>query len=147
MPNEAELGPALSGRLAYLLKRAFFALEALHEEHMASSGVNARGLAVLLLLDAHEPDSQQQAASRLGVDRTTMVGLLDALEGQGLIERRPDAADRRRNVLALTDRGRATLDEATRASDAAEQDLLRELDADEAQHLRELLRRIAADPS
>ena len=38
---------------------------------------------MLLVLAGHEPGSQQQAAQRLGVDRTTMVALLDVLEGQG----------------------------------------------------------------
>src|SRR3954451_10683502 len=124
MNSEAELGPQLGARLGYLLKRAFLELEDLHGEHLASAGVNARELAVLLLLDGREPESQQQAAGRLGVDRTTMVALLDGLEDKGLVARRPDAHDRRRNVVALTDAGAATLARATRASDKAEQQLL-----------------------
>lgn len=145
MPSEADLGPALSGRLTYLLKRALRELEALHDTHLAPAGIGARELAVLLLLDAREPESQQQAAARLGVDRTTMVGLLDALEGKGLVVRRPDPADRRRNVVDLTDAGRATLDRARRASDAAERELLAGLDAREAAELRTLLGRVAVD--
>ena len=41
----------------------------------------------------------------LGVDRTSMVALLDALERQGIIARRPSEQDRRRNIVALTDHG------------------------------------------
>ena len=41
----------------------------------------------------------------LGVDRTSMVALLDALERQGIIARRPSEQDRRRNIIALTDHG------------------------------------------
>ena len=103
MNSETELGPQLGARLSYLLKRAFLELEELHAEYLASTGVNARELAVLLLLDGREPESQQQAAGRLGVDRTTMVGLLDGLEGKGLVARQADAGDRRRNVVGLTD--------------------------------------------
>ena len=76
-------------------------------------------------------------------DRTTMVGLLDALESKALVARRPDAADRRRNVVVLTDAGRATLRAATRAGDAAERELLSALDDDEAAHLRALLARVS----
>src|SRR4051794_18929386 len=123
MVDERDLGPGLRRRLTYLLKYALLALDELHEEHLASSGVNARELAVLLLLADREPESQQQAAQRLGVDRTTMVGLLDGLEAKALVARRPDAADRRRNVVELTVAGRATLNRATRASDEAEQQL------------------------
>ena len=45
MVNEDDLGPRLGGRLAYRLKRAFLELDALHERHLAPSGVTARELA------------------------------------------------------------------------------------------------------
>jgi DNA-binding MarR family transcriptional regulator len=142
VPTDEDLGPQLSGRLAYLLKRAQVALGGLHEELLAPAGVTHRELAILLLLDAREPESQQQVAGRLGVDRTTMVGLIDALEAKGLVARRPDAADRRRNVIELTATGRRTLRRATRASDQAERRLLAGLDPAEAAQLRDLLSRI-----
>jgi DNA-binding MarR family transcriptional regulator len=144
MNSEAELGPQLSARLSYLLKRAFLELEDLHAEHLAPSGVSARELAVLLFLDGREPESQQEAAGRLGVDRTTMVGLLDGLEGKGLVARQADAADRRRNVVGLTVAGQRTLEQAKAASDEAERRLLGELSGTEALRLRELLGRVAA---
>lgn len=141
--READIGPRLGARLTYLLKRAFLELEDLHRDLLVESGVNARELAVLLLLDGREPESQQQAAGRLGVDRTTMVGLVDGLEAKGLVERRADPADRRRNVVALTDAGGSTLRRATTASDEAERRLLETLDDGEAAQLRSLLARIA----
>ncbi|MDW5593456.1 MarR family transcriptional regulator [Conexibacter stalactiti] len=144
MTSEADLGPRLSRRLAYLLKRAMVDLDTLHEQHLRPFGITARELAVLLFLDGREPESQQQAAAHLGVDRTTMVGLLDALEGKDLVARRPDVEDRRRNVIVLTDTGQATLRKAMRASDAAERQLLAELDDREAAQLRELLKRVTS---
>ena len=99
---------------------------------------------MLLLLDGREPESQQQLAGHLGVDRTSMVGLIAALEGKGLVERRADAEDRRRNVVLLTDEGASTLRRATAASDEAERRLLSELEDVEVQQLRALLVKIAA---
>ena len=147
MPSADDLGPQLSRRLTYLLKRAALELEELHQQHLAPAGISARELGVLLLLDAREPESQQQVAGRLGVDRTTMVSLVDGLEDKGLVARRPDAGDRRRNVIELTQAGEATLARATRASDAAEQQLLAGLSDAEATQLRDLLSRIAAPPA
>ncbi|MDA0179755.1 MarR family winged helix-turn-helix transcriptional regulator [Solirubrobacter phytolaccae] len=147
MAREDDLGPRLAGRLTYLLKRALVDLDALHEQHLESSGISARELGVLLFLDGREPESQQQTAARMGIDRTTMVGLLDSLEDKALVARRPDAADRRRNVVVLTDTGRATLEAATIASDTAERELLGELDDREAAQLRELLKRVVSRPS
>lgn len=146
MPTEEDLGPRLSARLTFGLKRAFLELEALHQDRLAPYGIEARDMAVLLLLDSREPESQQQAARRLAVDRTTMVSLIDGLEAKGLVTRRPDTADRRRNVVELTDAGRATLTEALRASDEAEAELLAALDATEAAQFRDMLRRIALRP-
>lgn len=144
MTREDDLGPQLSRRLTYLLKRAFVDLEDLHREHLDPLGISGRELSVLLLLQAREPESQQQTAERLQVDRTTMVALLDALEAKGLVAHVADPADRRRNVVALTDAGRRTLERALRASDKAERRLLSALDESERTQLRALLARIAA---
>ena len=141
------IGPRLSARLTYLLKRVLVDLEDLHAEHLAPVGVSGRELGVLLLLDGPDATSQQQAAGRLGVDRTTMVGLVDGLEAKGLVARRADAEDRRRNVLALTDAGYEALARALRASDEAERQLLTELDDDESAQLRTLLARLARNRS
>lgn len=145
MGDQRDLGEALRGRLTYQLKYALHALQDLHDEHLAPWDINARELAVLLLLADREPESQQQAAQRLAVDRTTMVGLLDGLEAKSLVVRRPDPADRRRNVVELTRAGRTTLTEATRASDEAERQLLAGLGTADAARLRQLLGRISAD--
>ena len=147
MSIERDPGPRLSARLTYLLKRALVDLEGLHAEHLAPVGVSGRELGVLLLLDGRDPESQQQAAERLGVDRTTMVGLVDGLEAKGLVARRADAGDRRRNVLELTENGQKALVRAVRASDEAERQLLAELDDDESAQLRTLLTRLARDRS
>ncbi|WP_027860058.1 MarR family winged helix-turn-helix transcriptional regulator [Marmoricola sp. URHB0036] len=147
MDSDDGPGPQLRARLGYLLKHAFFELEELHSVHLARGAVNVRELSVLLLLDGREPESQQQAAGRLGVDRTTMVGLLDGLEGKGLLSRQPDPADRRRNVVVLTSAGRRALKDAKAASDRAERELLADLSSTEARQLRALLARIVASSS
>ncbi len=70
--------------------------------------------------------------------------LLDGLESKGLVARRADTGDRRRNVLELTGDGKRALVRAVRASDEAEQQLLAELDDAESAQLRALLTRLAA---
>jgi DNA-binding MarR family transcriptional regulator len=104
--------------------------------------IDGREPAVLLTLAGHEPASQQQAAERMGVDRTTMVALLDGLSEKGLVTRRPQEGDRRRNVVELTRKGQDTLRDATVASDEAERALLSAITKQEALVLRKLLRAI-----
>jgi len=135
----AEPPPELADRLAYLLKHAQQGLSGLTAEALAPFGVSGRELAVLTVLAGQEPGSQQQAAQRLGVDRTTMVGLVDALEDKGLVRRRAHAEDRRRNLIELTEAGRDTLRRADDASRDAERRFLAPLSARDAGHLKAVL--------
>src|SRR5579862_4539501 len=65
-----------------------------------------RGYQVLAATARSDPRSQLELASHLGVDRTVMTYLLDDLEKAGLVERRPDPADRRARRIAATEAGR-----------------------------------------
>lgn len=135
--------PALATRLGHLLKRAQHRLAELNAAALAPYGITGRELAVLIVLADGEPASQQRAAARLGIDRTTMVGFLDVLEDKGLVARRPDPADRRRNVVAPTALGKDTLRAATKASDAAEQQFLASLSGPAAKAFRAALHEVA----
>src|SRR6516165_11384979 len=131
--------PELAGRLGYLLKHAQLGLAELTAAALEPYGLTGRELAVLTVLASGEPASQQQAAQRLGVDRTTMVGLVDVLEDKGLVRRRAHAEDRRRNVIELTEAGRDTLHRADEASRDAERRFLAPLSARDAGNLKTAL--------
>jgi DNA-binding MarR family transcriptional regulator len=133
--------------LFHLIKHAQLALGEITGRALAPLRITGRELAVLVALDAHEPLSQQEAAGRLGVDRTTMVDLVDSLEQKELVERRPDPADRRRNIVQLTTRGKRTLRAGGRAALAAEKEFLAPLDPAEAAQLAATLQRLLAPPT
>jgi len=139
-------GPELSRRLGYLLKHAQLRMAELTAAALAPYVIDGRELGVLLVLADGQPASQQQAAQRLAIDRTTMVAMLDTLEGKGLVSRHPDADDRRRNVVELTDAGRDILQRAVKAGDDAERALLAPLSAQAAQQLRDSLQAIVTYP-
>ncbi len=87
-----------------------------------------RGYQILSAATQGRVGSQLALAQHLGIDRTVMTYLLDDLEAMGLIERRPDPADRRARRIVATDRGTellVTLDGRLRA---AESQLLAPLD-------------------
>jgi DNA-binding MarR family transcriptional regulator len=146
MFNEAR-APELTSRLGYLLKHAQLRLTELTTEALAPYGITGRELAVLVVLAAVGPASQQQAAARLGIDRTTMVAFLDTLEGKGLVARRPDPDDRRRNVVVPTAAGQDTLRHATRAHDEAERRFLAPLPRAAAEQLRRALTDLIQPPT
>jgi len=138
-PPAGEPLPALAGRLGYLLKHAQLRLAELTASAMAPFGITGRQLAVLIAIDSQAPLSQQEVARRLGVDRTTMVLLIDELENKRLAQRRQDPGDRRKNAVALTDTGRTTLQAAASASAEAERLFLGSLSGHEASQLRQAL--------
>lgn len=133
----------LSDRLAHLFKHAQMRLAELTAAALAPSDITGRELAVLLVIADQPPTSQLQIATRMGVDRTTMVALIDALEHKQLVERQPDPADRRRNVVALTNAGRKTTHQAAAAADKAERAFLEPLPPEDAATVRQTLRLLA----
>lgn len=139
--------PELLERLGYLLKHAQARITELSAQALEPHGINGRELAMLIVLAGREPPSQGEAAGRLHVDRTTMVGFVDALEAKGLVARRPDPGDRRRNVVVLTAGGEDTLRRARVAAAEAEARFLAPLSAADADQFRRALRELVTAPA
>jgi DNA-binding MarR family transcriptional regulator len=138
----------LSNDLGWALGAVFRGyVKAVHEALAGVPG-GPRGYQVLASAAGDEHRSQQALAQRLGVDRTVMTYLLDDLEAAGLIERRPDPADRRARRIVATPQGRGTQTQLDEQLRAAEEQLLSGLDAEEDRQLfRQLLRRLALHAS
>jgi DNA-binding MarR family transcriptional regulator len=120
-PAAADRVRAHDDVLGYLLKHAHLALEQRTDAALADVGLTARDLGVLRVIAGGEARSQQEVAAVLGVDRTSMVALLDALERRGIVTRKPSERDRRRNVVELTQHGRTLFQRAEQRSTEAEQ--------------------------
>jgi DNA-binding MarR family transcriptional regulator len=102
-----------------------------------------RGYQVLAAAAREEPGRQLALAQHLGVDRTVMTYLLDSLAEAGLVERRPDPADRRARRIVATARGRVLLDGLGERLRTAEDQVLAGLDDGDRQTFRALLQRVA----
>src|SRR5215813_11388779 len=74
----------------------------------------------------------------------TMTNRIDRLASAGLVSRRPDPADKRGVLVALTDRGRAAVDAALADLLTFERQLLTRLDGGERRELAALLRMLLA---
>ena len=73
---------------------------------MRPLGIGRRHFSVLAVLGEGKPLSQVEMGERLGIDRNTMVILLDDLEEKSLVVRRRDPSDRRAYLVSLTEAGR-----------------------------------------
>ena len=130
----------LSDRLGYLLGRAHLLHRADAERALASLHLGVKELGALSILIAEGPLSQQRLGERQGVDRTTMIGVVDELERNGFVERRRNPADRRAYALHPTSLGRRRLRQAEAAVERAEDEFLAPIPADDRRRLKALLR-------
>ena len=119
-PGAADPVRAHDDVLGYLLKHAHLVLEQRTDAALADMGLTARDLGVLRVIAGGEARSQQEVATVLGVDRTSMVALLDAFEHRGIVARRPSERDRRRNAVELTQDGWSLFQRAEQRSTRAE---------------------------
>jgi DNA-binding MarR family transcriptional regulator len=137
-------GGVLSNDLGWALGVVFRSYVKAANAAFADVPGGPRGYQVLATATRGEPESQLALAQHLGVDRTVMTYLLDELEGAGLIERRPDPADRRARRVVATTRGRELLGDLDRRLRTAEQQVLAGLDTTEdRQAFRALLQQLA----
>jgi DNA-binding MarR family transcriptional regulator len=135
-----DLPLALADRLGPLLGRAHEAHRALSQQALAPLGLSPKGFGALAVLAGEGPLSQQRLAERQGVDRTTMVAVVDELERAGAVERRRHPRDRRAYALHLTPAGRRLLSRARTAVARAESTFLEPLPPTERERLKAALR-------
>jgi MarR family transcriptional regulator, negative regulator of the multidrug operon emrRAB len=103
---------------------------------------------LLFLLDAAtEGLAPNVLAEQAGVTRATVTGLLDGLEREALIERRPDASDRRALRIRLTRRGKRVAKEVFDQHGRWIAGLFGNLSAPERAQLAALLDKVAANLS
>ncbi len=62
---------------------------------------------VFFALNRKDGINQRELAERLELETPTLVRILDAMEGQGFLERRVAGSDRRAKEIYITDAGRA----------------------------------------
>ncbi|GGT48212.1 MarR family winged helix-turn-helix transcriptional regulator [Streptomyces purpureus] len=105
-------------------------------EH-ALTGAQARVLGLLAL----EPVPMRKIAQKLKCEPSNVTGIVDRLETRGMVERRPDPADRRVKLAAATDDGRRTARELRESLRFAREPLA-QLSEEERTVLRDLLRRM-----
>jgi DNA-binding MarR family transcriptional regulator len=127
-----------AGQLFFRLWRASHTRVA---EALKSIGLTPATFGVLNVLGPREGAIQQELSSDMGIDPSTMVSLIDALESAGLAERRRRPGDRRAWEVAITPKGRRTLERARRFATQVEDDVLDGLTAAERRQLLTLLRR------
>jgi MarR family transcriptional regulator for hemolysin len=84
------------------------AVERAFDEALAEAGGTLPVWLILLNLKIHKPANQRELAEAVGVREATLTHHLNAMDSRGLVTRTRDAANRRVQVVTLTEAGEAT---------------------------------------
>src|SRR2546423_7266630 len=112
------------------------------ESALAPLGLRPRHVLALTMLRDHGECSQQALTSILEMDATNVVGLLNELEAENLVERRRSPQDRRRHVVELTDTGIEQLAKAELTLATVEDEVFAALNIDQRETLYNMLQQV-----
>jgi DNA-binding MarR family transcriptional regulator len=114
---------------------------------LRSHGLTMWGYAVLDALGDQPVRTQAALAQSIGADKTRIIAVLDELQHQNLIERRPDATDRRARLVSITAAGRDKRAAAQAEIQRNEDRLLARLDPTDREGLLNALAFLSSLPS
>ena len=137
-----DLGP-LGDSVGYLLRRAQVAVFQRFFELFAEFDIRPAQYSTLTVIERNPGLSQTRLADALGIKKTNLVAIIDALEERGLARRESTENDRRSHALYLTPKGTALIGRLHRIDAALDQSISRLMKGDERQRLRDVLRQLA----
>ncbi len=131
--------------IGFLLNRAHRRFRQSIVDALDGSGLNPGHVAILGAAAAADGLSQAELGDITGIEKSSMVLLVDALEAGGWVRRTPHRGDRRAYAVQLTTEGRRRLRTLGPRLDAAEDALLERLTPAERRRLVALLQRFTND--
>lgn len=139
--NAIDLG-MLPELLGYQLRRAQVAVFQHFGESMGALDMTPGQFGMLAVINSNPGLSQTQLGNALGIDRSTVVAMIDRLEARGLVIRANAPNDRRSHALRLSDDGAALFKKLADMVRAHERHISRTLSPEDQRRLIQLLGRV-----
>ena len=128
----------------HLIRRAHQVAVAIFMEETADFDVTPVQFAILNALLEDPGEDQVTLARKVAFDPATFGSVITRLEARGWVRREPDAADRRRKLLWVSEEGTEAARRMKRAVGKVQQRILDPLDEGERQQRVALLDRLVA---
>ncbi len=129
--------------IGYNLRKAQIAVFQNFQAAVAPYDITPGQFGVLILIKENTGLSQSELGTAVGIDRSTMVAVIDRLEGRGWVVRAPSPSDRRSYALELSEEGERLVGELIPKVRAHERQMAKDLDKQEQQQLIDLHQRVA----
>jgi MarR family transcriptional regulator for hemolysin len=127
----------------YVMQQVFESWYVRYEAAVAELGLSVNGLKVLIVLHDEGSTTQTQLVQRMGIDKSTMVSIVDELEDSGFVERRRDKNDRRTVPIHVTAAGEVAAERAAKVTDDSNNLVFAGFTADERTEFTWYLARLA----
>jgi DNA-binding MarR family transcriptional regulator len=131
--------------LGYNVRRANVKFFQNFSEIVSGHDVTPGQFGVLAIIDANPGLNQSELGQAMGVDRSTVVAVIDRLEGRSLVVRDPSPKDRRSYALRLSDKGQLLLSDLIPMVEKYDRQAANKLTDEEVVTLVDLLRRMVGD--
>jgi DNA-binding MarR family transcriptional regulator len=142
-PTASSRAPArLRAQTSWLINQVALPANRLVTEGLARAGTRRYHYSLLTALDEVGPASQADLSRRTTIDGSDMVAAVNELVEQGHVERSPDPADRRRNIVTMTPAGHRRLRQLDHLLAEVQDQLLAPLSPEERTDLVALLTRL-----
>jgi MarR family transcriptional regulator, lower aerobic nicotinate degradation pathway regulator len=133
---------ALYGRPAFMIRRAHQIATAVFTQSCAKLDLTLSQYSILFTLHHRGPVGQNELGRLVSLDRSTTGFVVNILKGRKLLTTSDDPKDKRKTLVALTDRGRLLLASAEQLNTQASQDLLSAFDERQARTFIKLLEKL-----
>lgn len=97
---------ALAGLIGFHIRLAMLAMRRSFFQHVGDGAIRPGLSSLLQLVASNRGVSQTELSAALGIDKATIVSLIDDAESQGWISRKRATDDRRKHELVLTAKGK-----------------------------------------
>src|ERR1700754_4003022 len=135
-------GPEDDGYIGYMLSDVARLIRTIFDRRVRDIGLTRAQWLVLTRVYRRPGVSQTELAEMLEIDRASAGRMIDRMERNGWVERRPDRSDRRINRLHLTDEARRVHADMWAIAESTVDDALSPLSATEREQYSELTAKV-----
>lgn len=128
--------------IGFLLAKAYQRACAIFKEEFSDYELTPQQFGLLGFLWQKDGLSQAELSERSQIDRTTIGGLIDRLEKEGLVKRLPHPEDRRAYCIRLTEKGKALEAELTPIANRTLERFTARITGEEHETMKRLLEKV-----